>query len=268
MSCSDELSQSVSGGGNTNNPARNRSRVWFFTWNNHTEESVSKILSLLKPEAYAMQEETGEKKGTTHLQGVLKFKTQVSFTTLLKVDKKIHWERCKDWKASVAYCTKIETRSGKVWTAGVPEPLKDPLEGKALYPYQQEIIDMIKGEPDDRKIYWYWEATGCTGKTSLCKHLAMRYGAMYVSGKANDVKFAIAEKEVAPKIVLWDIPRCSKDYLSWEAIESVKNGIFFAGKYESKQVMYNAPHLIIFANFPPDVRTLSMDRWEVREIKK
>jgi len=40
-----------------------------------------------------------------------------------------------------------------------------------------------------------------------------------------------------------------------------------SGKYEGSIVDRNPPHLVIFANFPPDQSKLSRDRWFVYKIE-
>jgi len=135
---------------------------------------------------------------------------------------------------------------------------------------KEEILKLISEEPDDRTIHWYWEPEGKVGKTALAKHIVMNKRGLYVSGRCNDVKCAI--KAYLEKhndeidIVLWDIPRELEEYISFDAIESVKNGIFFCGKYESDQVWFDPPHVIIFANFEPRLSALSKDRWHVVKI--
>ena len=39
-------------------------------------------------------------------------------------------------------------------------------------------------------------------------------------------------------------------------------------KYESKPVIRNSPHVIVFANFEPDKSALSEDRWLILNIKE
>lgn len=63
-----------------------------------------------------------------------------------------------------------------------------------------------------------------------------------------------------PQIVIWDVPRSVEDHISWQAIESVKNGFFYSGKYEGGQCMFDNPHVVIFANIPPPKGHLSEDR--------
>uniref|UniRef100_UPI004049B2EE hypothetical protein n=7 Tax=Pseudomonadati TaxID=3379134 RepID=UPI004049B2EE len=64
----------------------------------------------------------------------------------------------------------------------------------------------------------------------------------------------------------FDIPRSQLDYLSYTGIEEVKNGCFFSSKYESEMVLYNSPHIIVFANEEPTYHKLSSDRWNVVDL--
>ncbi len=250
-----------------------KGRNWCFTWNNYNSvqnKSVAQCLGVFTRLSceYVFQEERGEK-GTPHLQGYIGFKNarSISFQELLP--KAIHWEKCRSRSDSIAYCSKEDTRVGQIFT-NIPSLIKvaDPLKGKVLYDYQEEILALIKGDSDDRTINWYWESTGNVGKTALCKHICLHNkNAIYVSGKSSDIKYAIADMKKKPKIVLWDVPRTSEDYVSYEGIESVKNGIFFSTKYESGMVIYDQPHIIVMANFEPNYSKMSADRWKVSEIK-
>lgn len=95
--------------------------------------------------------------------------------------------------------------------------------------------------------------------------------ALCVSGKGSDCKYAIVKcyeiKKKYPQIIIFDVPRTNIDYINYEAIESIKNGVFFSGKYESAQVIMNCPHVIVFANSMPCQNKLSKDRWVIKEIK-
>lgn len=265
------LTPTDTGLGNTK-PTRDKPRIrgknWFFTWNNYPDTYDTILLKEFSGAKYTFQEETGEQ-GTKHIQGCVSFTNARGFEALKKIDKTIHWEQTKDMKAAIAYCSKDDTRTGKLTSNCLPKKVKDPLEGIQLYKWEQDMIDIITKEPHPRKIHWLWESKGNSGKTTFAKHLCIRYKALYVSGKANDIKAALAtlvEQGEPPEIIIWDIPRTSQDYVSYEAIESIKNGICFSGKYESKQLIYNIPHVIILANFPPETRRLSEDRWDIKDI--
>lgn len=96
---------------------RKRARRWCFTLNNHTREdcvSLSQRFLEISVIDYVFQEEQGLS-GTPHIQGCIEFKNQVSFSTLKRFDKRIHWEICRNWAASKIYCSKKETRAGSVF---------------------------------------------------------------------------------------------------------------------------------------------------------
>jgi len=78
---------------------------------------------------------------------------------------------------------------------------------------------------------------------------------------------AIASMKVKPKVVIIDIPRTSESFVSYGGIEKIKDGCFFSGKYESGMVLYDNPHVICFANFPPVSETMSADRWHIVKIE-
>lgn len=251
-----------------------KSRSWFFTFNN-PKADMKKILEQFKID-YVYQLERGEK-GTIHYQGVIRFPNPVCMKFQSKCPKEIHWEYCKSWRAAIKYCSKRESRLKGPYTNIVNlkylKTIKDPLEGKKLYKFQKLVCDLVKTEPDDRKIYWFYDLVGNTGKTSLAKHLKLKYKnqMIYCSGSLKDVAFMISkrhEEKVDILIAIWDIPRSYENYVDYKAIEKVKDGMMFCSKYESNDLIFNAPHTMCFANFPPDLKMLSKDRWVITEISK
>jgi len=247
-----------------------RGRCWCFTYNNYNKEDVASLISyFVCAHRFVFQEED---EGTPHLQGYVQFKNQKKFETLKNKFPKCHWEKTKSKGGSTTYCSDISKRKGKIYSKSVKieEHIVDPLKGKKLHDYQVEILEMIEQEPNERSVHWYWETKGNTGKTSLAKCICLAHNAIYLSGKAADMKHAIVSyKEsvgVWPSIVILDLTRSSEQYVSYQGIEEVKNGIFFSGKYESGMAIFNSPHLIIFANFKPDKQRLSKDRWVIKKI--
>lgn len=244
---------------------------WFFTWNNYDNHKI--VLAPLfntHCEWYVYQEEVGES-NTPHLQGTIKLKKKGRPIELFGI-KEIHWEKTKQIKSAIDYCTKEETRVGKIYTNLTLPKKPRIIEYEKLYKWQKEIIDKCKDEPDDRTINWYWDAKGCTGKTTLCRYLVHHHNAICVSGKSNDCKHGIIEYEkknkIFPSIILWNVPRANLDYINYESIESIKDGLFFSGKYESGQVLMDFPHVFIFANEPPSLHKMSNDRWNVVELNE
>ncbi len=245
-----------------------RSRHWFLTWNN-PPDGAQEILLALGASKHAFQHETGAT-GTPHWQGVFSFEHARKWSELCNRCEGAVWARCRNQYAAKNYCTKMATRSGEQFIKGYEVSavvkVRDPLEGKVLYAWQQEIVDILDRDPDDRSILWYWSAEGNLGKSALCKHLCLTMGAFVLGGAFKDGLYAIAkmvENNKPPAILIWDLPRVKKNHLSVAALEKVKDGCFFASKYESVQVLFNPPHVLVFANSPPELETMSADRWKV-----
>jgi len=139
-----------------------------------------------------------------------------------------------------------------------------------LYDWQKNLLAIVQGKPDERKIYWYYEKVGGVGKSSFCKYLVVKHGALVLGGKASDMKYGVMKwKEtngVYPKNIIIDIPRKLEKFVSYQGLEEVKNACFFSGKYECGMVVGNNPNLIVFANFEPDLTAMSADRWVVRNL--
>lgn len=269
----DQVSQVSQRRGNTKT-RRERARKWVFTLNNHSVSDVSTILKFLSDaKSYCIQEEIGSDKKTPHLQGCFAFHGQISFSTLKKKHPKWHLERCKDWKASVKYCQKAETRKpdGKQWFKNVRREVQliDYFEEAKATAWQREIINIIKGPVDRRKVYWYWSEAGSIGKTTLARHLVLKHGCVLLGGKERDILFACAKllenDGTVPPVVI-NLPRCVGNHCSYKAMETLKDGLAFSSKYESGMLKFNPVHVVVFANTPPDAGKLSSDRWIVTKI--
>lgn len=250
--------------------AQQQGRRWAITLNNYTEEEHATLRQTFinKDWLYIIGKELGKKEETPHLQIYIESKGAIRFSTVKNINTRLHIEKAKGTrKQNYDYCAKEGCFITNI-EFDIKDEIKDPLEGKELYKYQKDIMHIINNEASPRKIHWFWEPNGNTGKTSFCKHICItRKDAIYVSGKATDIKYAITDMKIKPKIILWDIPRSHMDYISYEAIESIKNGIFFNSKYESGMVIFNTPIIIIFSNGEPNQYKLSLDRWDIREIR-
>lgn len=253
-----------------------QSKYWCFTWNNYGDAVVSEwqqmlIVSDIK---FIMGYEVGEKMETPHIQGYLESEFRIRPSALKYPGdmkwSKIHWEkRSGTALQAIKYCAK----DGKWKRNGltVPRPLVK-VTYAILKEWQKRIADIFK-DPEDplwgRKVYWFWEPEGKLGKTALAKYFVDQMDALVVGGKVADAKYGIAKRveeggEVG--IVVFNIPRCNLGKVSYEAIEAIKDGLFFSPKYESTMVRFNSPHVIVFANDPPELSKLSRDRWVVEDL--
>jgi len=246
--------------GNTNKALKCRRYV--FTLNNWSEEEYKIIKNEMEQmtQYFCMGKEVGENQ-TPHLQGYLEYKNPISFNSIKKIIPRGHIEKARgDRLQNLKYCSKEGN-----YITNIEEPEKIKII-ESLYPWQQELYDILCNEPDDRSIYWYWNADGNIGKSALAKYLVIKKNALVVAGNVADVKYTVAMCKKFPKIIIWDLSRCNVNNLSYDGLEQVKNGLFCSNKYESKMVVGNSPHVVVFANSPPRTEELSNDRWIIKEL--
>ncbi len=268
---SSNSSNSSIGGGNTKPPQCSPSVRWCFTFNNYTDGDVNDISSKVPIlcKKYIVAKEVGES-GTPHLQGYLEFKKKCRPKGLFS--EKIHWEKSKGSALDNSiYCSKDENI---ILVHGMPRPVVK-MSYDMLRPWQKQVADKYVEHEDPlfgREIHWYYESIGGIGKSVLCKYFIDNCDALVISGNQNDIKFGIAswidKRGEAPPIVILNIPRSSEGYISYPALEQIKDGFFFSGKYEGGMCRFNSPHLICFANHAPDWSQLSADRWRCFSFNK
>lgn len=239
------------------------------------KDQLLESLEDLACKCYIIGEEICPSTGNSHLQGYAEFNRRVRPRELKALQGyKIHWgdkEGKPCYKGSprknmVNYCAK----DGK-YTAVRCRPAR---KMNLITPdrwWQKEILEQISKEPDDRTIHWYWCEKGGTGKTSFCKYLTMKHGGVPVCGKGADVRNGICsyykENGETPDLVIFPIPRShGAEYVSYEAIENIKDMYFYSGKYEGGAVCGPCPHLYVFANFPPEKERMTSSRWHIVQI--
>lgn len=248
------------------------SKHWCFTLNNYTEEEIKMIKEIdssIVP-ILGFQEEIGEETGTPHLQGYLAFDRKRRPFEVFKTHR-IRWSKCRKIKNSINYIQKQDTKKedGIRYLRGIEEIFSGP--ELDLKPWMQEIVDIIDQRPDPRKIYWYWEQRGNSGKTIFAQWLFHnKERVIAVSGKASDMKHGIVayqeKNNSLPRVIIVNVPRNNKNFISYTGLEEIKDMFFFSGKYESGMVSGPRPHLIVFSNSPPDYDEMSEDRWAIRHI--
>lgn len=267
--------------GNTNSsPLKIRKRSWFYTWNNPPNDYVNILTQFMKNfkvDKFVYQLERGEN-GNIHVQGCLSFKNARYPKFQKNLSEKIHWEFCKNFKRAVLYCCKLDTRIEGPYTniknLSFRKTIENPLKKVKLYEWQIFLENLYSCKPDDRKIFWFWENKGNSGKSSFCKYMRLKYGkSVYIIGGTSKDTFhgiqkRLIEEKTELKMIFVDITRSSYNSVSYNALESLKNGYFYSSKYDSSEILMNTVHIVCFCNYKPDITKLSQDRWEIVEIEK
>jgi len=267
----EEVAADGCGVGNTSTPQQKKYRStskkgWFFTLNNYTEVEMAVIKKSFEDmgEKYHVGFEIGES-GTPHLQGAIILKQACRLDERINISR-IHWEKLGD--ESMWYTQK----EGKPFISrGIKSPIIDDFIGLKPHWWQLEILDLLKSQPDPRKIYVYIDKKGGSGKSTFARHLCLTSSeTIKVTGKGNDVKYMMASALEKGDIscVIWDLPRDCANYISYGALEEIKDGHICSGKYESKSIIFNRPHVIIFSNELPATEKLSRDKWVIRYINE
>lgn len=253
----------------------NSSKKWVFTWHNYPEDHtiiLRQAFEATKVEKWIFGREVCPTTGGLHLQGFIEFEEKNRWSAL-KLPKGIWWGKCKGTAAqNLKYCSKDGDYDASIT---MPRPLVR-MTKDMLRPWQSAIADLFV-KPEDplfgRSIYWFWEPDGNIGKSILATYFADNTKDIMVSGKANDMKFGVTsyvqKNEEGPDLIIVDIPRSIEQrFVSFTGIEEIKNGLFFNGKYESAMVRYNRPHVVCFANCPPDISQCSLDRWHIHNVNE
>lgn len=139
-------------------------------------------------------------------------------------------------------------------------------------PWQQDLYEELKQKPDDRRILWYFDPAGGSGKTLFTKHMG-KYKGAFVSTKANVYHVATSIDEFIKKngnsilIVIFNFTRQQECHNVYQALEELKDGLVTSEKYKGKTTFFDSPHVVVFANYMPEIKHLTIDRWDIRTIQ-
>lgn len=254
-----------------------RSRGFVMTINNYTDTLYTSVLAWLKMQTkYIIGKEVGDEKKTPHLQIYVYMKNAKKFSQMKELFPTAHIEKAVGRpEANYKYCSKggdfvtnMEKNQVKKETLReilVNDCLNEYKEAK-WKPWQQAVLDLKR---EDRKIHWYWDLEGNKGKTYLAKYLACKKGTVVCSGKKGDIFNQVntcIQNGIKPEILIADISRSEFNKISYTALEQVKNGMLYSGKYEGGLCIFPSPIVVVFANALPDNTKLSTDRWIISEV--
>ncbi|AXH77371.1 MAG: Rep [Cressdnaviricota sp.] len=275
---------------------------WVFTWHTSAfgDLTYSELEKFLKQicDSYVFQEERGEETGKIHIQGYLCTKIRKRHSSLLNdfhaylrdcvksgaaeaMLSNLTIERMMGTRAeAIAYCTKTETRTESPRSYGLPiayEASDLTIFNNSVnwYPWQKSFMELIFNkdltlkDPDDRTILWIHDLMGNNGKSKLVKHICYNYpeeACKLSFGSSTQLRSACITAG-PKKLYFIDVPRTLgkdddiNDLIS--VIEDIKNGFIVSSMYgKHLQMMFDPPHIVVFANVFCPPNALSGDRLE------
>jgi len=144
-------------------------------------------------------------------------------------------------------------------------------------PWQLWLLDLDAQDPDPRKVHWIYDPVGNCGKTAMAKWLHInRPGQWYICkdlGTSRDcatiIKGAIEGGGWTGWGLILDLPRSAENHIRlYSYIEEIKDGFVTATKYTGGTCVFDTPHLVVFANWLPQVECLSLDRWHIQQADR
>lgn len=237
-------------------------------------EDVFQKLKKSNAVQYTFQLEEGSENGYLHWQIYFKHSSKVRFSTLKKIWGIGRIDVADYPKKASDYSSKIDTRVAGPYI--YPEP---PYEYNGedlitdLFDWQVNLKDyLLQKKADPRKILWIWDDPGNLGKTEFAKYMTWHHDAFIcTTGKHSDIKHLISEYEPWKKpkpIFIFNLPRAYKDCSTiYQLLEELKDGILMSGKYEGCVKLFAKPHIVVLANFEPQIKQLSQDRWCIKNLK-
>lgn len=164
------------------------------------------------------------------------------------------------------------------WNLREPQlQLPDPINPENRE-WQKEILEKVSERAHPRHIHWLFDEIGNTGKSSFSNFLEDEE-----DEKGFTKWFALADvsnsKEVAHQVlsavqrgwsgwgVIIDLSRSFEHSSAiYTVLEGLKNGRMTSVKYQGGRIKMASPHVIVLANWWPDITRLSQDRWLIHEI--
>jgi hypothetical protein len=140
-------------------------------------------------------------------------------------------------------------------------------------PWSLQLMAYLEtNQPDDRHIIWVYDEDGSGGKSRLVKYLWNEFPDKYRFSRGNSIRDASTDVLNAidsgwnQHCFFFDFPRDMEGKKFYEPLENIKDGMMSVSKYNSRALGFKSPHVVVLANFPPEIHRLSKDRWWIFEI--
>lgn len=136
-----------------------------------------------------------------------------------------------------------------------------------LRSWQSSLAHYLDGRANDRSIRFIVDESGGSGKTTFAKYTYAKCPEktqLLTGGSFKDIAYALDESK---SIFIFNIPKKGMQYLSYNILEGLKDGIVFSSKYESTMKMWSTKnHVVVLCNEQPDFDQLTLDRYDIVTI--
>lgn len=153
----------------------------------------------------------------------------------------------------------------ELWRSRPATPLQDVKLNSWQFGLWTALTDSnVTVRVQSRRIFWYWEPRGDTGKSFFTKYMVLNHGAEIVPNKTAEAAYMFEGQW----LLLIDIPRTAEEHINFDLIERLKNGFIVSTKYMPCRKSFKHPEIVIFSNFDPapHLGKMSMDRWIVHRL--
>lgn len=137
-----------------------------------------------------------------------------------------------------------------------------PVDIFPLREWQLNLSILLAAEPDDRHIVFVVDQYGNKGKSWFTRYYEQQHpgeSQCLVPGKHADMAYAL---NTTIRVLFLDAPRAKQgEYIQYDFLEEVKNGMVFSTKYQSVVKRLSKVHVVVLMNEPPNYDKLSADRY-------
>ena len=140
---------------------------------------------------------------------------------------------------------------------------KHKVQTHPLRPWQQTLYQRLVLAPEDRCIIFIVDQTGDTGKSWFARYYTDIHdnAQIIIPGKKADMAYVVREDA---RVFFLDCPRSKQgEFIQYDFLEELKNGMIFSPKYNSKVKKLATPHVVVMMNEHPDMTKLSDDRYSI-----
>lgn len=187
-------------------------------------------------------------------------------------------QKCNTKNEAIQLAKNLNDISGILQVFDLKNKTPSDVEDLSFIWQKQFISDFHEkvSRENSRNINWFYDPHGRTGKTVLARNLLINLPNSWTilknTGSTRDCASIIGnalDSGWNQHGVILDLPRMAENSEGlYACLEGMVDGCFTITKYCGKTIMFNIPHIVVFANFLPILKYMSTDRWKIKKLSK